>query len=54
VQWDCHLSIDSDAHAPGQLEWVNYGCDRAAALGIDGDQIINTRSADDLIALCNG
>ena len=54
VQWDCHLSIDSDAHAPGQLEWVNYGCDRAADLGIDVDRIINTRSADDLIALCNG
>ncbi len=54
VQWDCKLSIDSDAHAPGQLEWVNYGCDRAAELGIDADRIINTRSADDLVELCNG
>lgn len=53
VQWDCYLSIDSDAHAPGQLEWVNYGCDRAAAAGIDPDRIINTRDADDLIELCN-
>ncbi len=53
VQWDCYLSIDSDAHAPGQLEWVNYGCDRAAALGIEPDRIINTRDADDLIELCN-
>ncbi len=54
IQWDCKLSIDSDAHAPGQLEWVNYGCERAAALEIDADRIINTRSADDLIDLCEG
>jgi putative hydrolase len=52
LQWDCLISIDSDAHAPGQLEWVNYGCDRAAAAGVEADRIINTRSADDLIALC--
>jgi len=51
VDWDCRISIDSDAHAPGQLEWVAYGCDRAAALGIDAERIINTRSADDLLDL---
>ncbi|MEL6982101.1 MAG: PHP domain-containing protein [Actinomycetota bacterium] len=51
VDWECRISIDSDAHAPGQLEWVTYGCDRAAALGIEPDRIINTRSADDLLAL---
>ncbi|MEM7273651.1 MAG: PHP domain-containing protein [Actinomycetota bacterium] len=52
LQWDCRISIDSDAHAPGQLEWVDYGCDRAAMLGIEVERIINTRSADDLVALC--
>ena len=51
VEWDCRLSIDSDAHAPGQLEWVDYGCERAARFGIEPDRIINTRSADDLLAL---
>ena len=54
LQWDCRLSIDSDAHAPGQLEWVNYGCDRAAELGVEADRIINTRSADDLLELTAG
>jgi putative hydrolase len=54
VQWGCRLSIDSDAHAPGQLEWVNYGCDRAATLGIEADRIINTRSADELVELVAG
>ncbi len=51
LQWDCRLSIDSDAHAPGQLEWINYGCDKAARAGIETDRIINTRSADDLLEL---
>ena len=26
----CLVSIDTDAHAPGQLEWQAYGCERAA------------------------
>jgi putative hydrolase len=51
LQWDCRISIDSDAHAPGQLEWVAHGCDRAANAGIEAERIINTRSADDLLAL---
>ncbi|MEM7324777.1 MAG: PHP domain-containing protein [Actinomycetota bacterium] len=53
IQWDCRISIDSDAHAPGQLEWINHGCRRAADIGIEPDRIINTRDADDLIELCN-
>ncbi|MBK5222526.1 MAG: PHP domain-containing protein [Acidimicrobiia bacterium] len=46
----CAFSIDTDAHAPGQLEWLPYGADRAAEAGIAPDRIINTRSADDLLA----
>ena len=53
IEWDCRISIDSDAHAPGQLEWVNYGCDKAALAGIEADRILNTRSADDLLDLLN-
>lgn len=49
LEWDCKISIDSDAHAPGQLEWVDYGCDKAARHGIDADRIINTLSADELV-----
>jgi putative hydrolase len=45
----CHFSIDSDAHATGQLEWQPLGCDRAAAAGIDIDRIINTWAVDDLL-----
>ncbi len=51
LEWECRVSIDSDAHAPGQLEWVNYGCDKAASVGIEAEQVLNTRSAGDLVAL---
>jgi len=54
LEWDCRISIDSDAHAPGQLEWVNYGCDKAALAGVEPDRILNTRSADDLLDLLAG
>ncbi|MEM9565138.1 MAG: PHP domain-containing protein [Actinomycetota bacterium] len=54
MEWDCRLSIDSDAHAPGQLEWVAYGCERAERLGVEPDRVINTRSADDLLDLVAG
>jgi putative hydrolase len=46
----CLVSIDTDAHAPGQLEWQVYGCERAAACGVEADRVINTRTADDLLA----
>jgi putative hydrolase len=50
LEWECKISIDTDAHAPGQLEWQNYGCDKAARHGIDPDDIVNTWAADDLQA----
>ncbi|HWJ61201.1 MAG TPA: PHP domain-containing protein [Acidimicrobiales bacterium] len=46
----CLISIDTDSHSPGHLEFVNYGCDKAVAHGIDPSRIINTWSADDLLA----
>jgi putative hydrolase len=50
LEWGCKVSIDTDAHAPGQLEWQPYGCDKAARLGIETDDIVNTMAADDLVA----
>ncbi|HWC11854.1 MAG TPA: PHP domain-containing protein [Acidimicrobiales bacterium] len=46
----CSVSIDTDAHAPGQLEWLGNGCARAADADVPLDAIVNTRSADDLLA----
>jgi putative hydrolase len=27
LDFGCMVSIDTDAHAPGQLEWISYGCE---------------------------
>lgn len=50
LDWDCKISIDTDAHAPGQLEFQKYGCDKAAEHGIEPERIVNTWPADDLLA----
>lgn len=44
------FSIDSDAHAPGQLDWQIHGCARAEECGVPADRIINTWSAPELLA----
>jgi putative hydrolase len=46
----CLFSIDSDSHAPGQLDMVDYGCERAEAAGIDPDRIVNTWSRERLLS----
>jgi putative hydrolase len=48
----CCFSIDTDAHAPGQLDWQAYGCSRAAECGVPAERVINTWSADELLAWC--
>jgi putative hydrolase len=50
IDHGCWFSIDSDAHATGQLEWQPHGCEKAAESGVPLERIINTRSADDLLA----
>jgi putative hydrolase len=49
----CRFSIDSDAHTPGQLAWQDNGAEIAGRSGLTPDRIIDTLSADDLIALVN-
>jgi putative hydrolase len=44
------FSIDSDAHAPGQLSWQPYGCERAVECGIPPERVVNTWDADRLLA----
>lgn len=46
----CRFAIDSDAHAPGQLDWLRFGCQRAVACGVPPEQVVNTWSADRLRA----
>lgn len=49
----CLFSIDSDAHAPGQLDFQVYGCERAEEAGIDADRIVNTWPRERLLAWAN-
>jgi len=50
VEAECLVSIDTDAHAPGQLDWQPYGCERAAACAVSAETVVNTWAADDLLA----
>jgi putative hydrolase len=48
VDLDCVFAIDTDAHAPGQLDWLDDGCRRAEAWDLSPDRVINTRGAEEL------
>jgi putative hydrolase len=49
IDMGCLFSIDSDAHAPGQLDFLSYGSARAEELGLDPDRIVNTWPVDRLL-----
>ena len=42
LQLGCLFAVDSDAHAPGQLEMKAYGAERAERLGVPLDRIVTT------------
>ncbi|MDQ1695635.1 MAG: putative hydrolase [Frankiaceae bacterium] len=50
VETGCLFSIDTDAHAPGQLDWQVYGCARAQECGVPTERIVNTWPAERLLA----
>ena len=53
-QIGCHFSIDTDAHAPGQLDFLGYGAQRALEAAVPADRIINTWPVDRLLAWSAG
>ncbi|HEX5742019.1 MAG TPA: PHP domain-containing protein [Pilimelia sp.] len=54
VEAGCRFSIDTDAHAPGQLDWLPFGVQRAVACGVPAARVVNTLSADALCAWAAG
>jgi putative hydrolase len=50
VEAGCRIAIDTDAHAPGQLDWQLGGCERAFACGVSPEMVVNTRDAEGLLA----
>jgi putative hydrolase len=50
VEAGCLTSIDTDAHAPGQLDWQRNGCERAAQCDVPVESIVNSWPTADLLA----
>ncbi|GAA1844558.1 PHP domain-containing protein [Microbacterium koreense] len=46
----CLFSIDSDAHAPGQLSLLDHGAERAERAGVPAERIVTTWTLDRLRA----
>jgi putative hydrolase len=49
IECGCLFSIDTDAHAPGQLDWRPYGVEKAVACGVPVDRIVTTWDVDRLL-----
>ncbi|MGA8988157.1 PHP domain-containing protein [Aeromicrobium sp.] len=47
---DCTFAINTDAHAPGQLDFLDYGAERADANGVPASRIVTTWPVDRLLA----
>lgn len=45
----CDFSIDTDAHAPGQLDFLGYGAQRALDGGVPLERIVNTWPVERLL-----
>lgn len=45
----CLFSLDTDAHAPGQLTWQDHGCVRAAQAGVPAERVVTTWPVERLL-----
>jgi putative hydrolase len=53
VQCGCLFSIDTDGHAPGQLDWRPYGVQKAVECGVPVERIVTTWDVDRLLEWTN-
>ena len=49
VELGCWVTIDTDAHAPGQLEWLGLGCEQAVRAGVPAGSVVNSWPAGKLL-----
>ena len=54
VEAGCLFAVDSDAHAPGQLDFLAYGAERVEELGVPLDRVVNTWPVERLLAWAGG
>ena len=45
----CDFSIDTDAHAPGQLDFLGYGAQRALDNDVPVERVVNTWPVEKLL-----
>jgi putative hydrolase len=50
VEAGCDVAIDTDAHAPGQLDWQHLGCERAYLCGVTPDRVVNAKPVEELLS----
>jgi putative hydrolase len=50
VSLGCAFSVDTDAHAPGQLGWLGRGCAKAVDAAVPPERIVNRGSIDELLS----
>ncbi|MBC9718953.1 PHP domain-containing protein [Streptomyces sp. TRM66268-LWL] len=48
------FAVDTDAHAPGQLDWQIIGCARAEECGVPAERVVTTWTAEELLAWTRG
>ena len=53
LETGCLFAIDTDAHAPGQLDFLAYGAERAERLGVPVERIVNTWPLERLLEWAN-
>ena len=49
LELGCLFSIDSDAHAPGQLDFLDHGAARATALTVPPERVVTTWPLEELL-----
>ena len=54
VEGGCVFALNTDAHAPGQLDWQPYGSARAAACDVPVERIVNSWDADRVLDWAHG
>jgi putative hydrolase len=50
VDAGCVFTVDTDAHAPGQLDWQVNGCGKAVDCEVGAERIVNTWGVEDLLS----
>ena len=50
IETGCYFALSTDAHAPGQLDFLDYGCERAVRHGVPVERIVNTWPLRELLA----